>query len=121
MRNLARRQGISLEMAGRRLRHEFLARTAHSPRIPAIALAHHADDQVELFFLRVFRGAGGQGLGGMKRSGPSPAHPSILLVRPLLNQSKAAICEVAKTAESNFQRMRRTRNWTLSEIASGMF
>ncbi|HEX3989088.1 MAG TPA: tRNA lysidine(34) synthetase TilS [Verrucomicrobiae bacterium] len=102
VRGLARRQGISLEMAGRQLRHEFLASTARARRIPSVALAHHADDQVELFFLRVFRGVGGQGLGGMKWSAPSPAHPSILLVRPMLNQSKAAVCDAAKTAEIEF-------------------
>jgi tRNA(Ile)-lysidine synthase len=94
----ARRQGISLEMAGRDLRHSFLARAARARRIPAIALAHHADDQVELFFLRLFRGTGGQGLSGMKWSSPSPADPSVLLVRPLLAQSKAALRQAASAA-----------------------
>jgi tRNA(Ile)-lysidine synthase len=102
VRGLARRQGISLEMAGRELRHKFLAQTARARRIPSIALAHHADDQVELFFLRVFRGAGGQGLAGMKWRAPSPADPSILLARPLLNQPKATICDAAKIAEIEF-------------------
>jgi tRNA(Ile)-lysidine synthase len=98
VRALARRRGISLEMAGREMRHKFLARTARSRRIPSIALAHHADDQVELFFMRLFRGAGGQGISGMKWSNPSPADPSILLVRPLLAQSKDALRHAANTA-----------------------
>jgi len=91
----ARADGISLEMAGRKLRHDFLARTARKLRIPAIALAHHADDQVELFFLRLLRGTGGRGLAGMRWSNPSPGDPSVALVRPLLDQTKAALREAA--------------------------
>jgi tRNA(Ile)-lysidine synthase len=98
VRAFARRQGISLEMAGRDLRHRFLARNARARRIPTIALAHHADDQVELFFLRLFRGTSGQGLSGMKWSGPSPVDPSVLLARPFLGQSKAALREAATAA-----------------------
>jgi tRNA(Ile)-lysidine synthase len=85
-------------MAGRKLRHDFLARTARRRRIPAIALGHHADDQVELFFLRLLRGTGGQGLAGMQWSNPSPSDPLILLVRPLLDQSKAALRQAAGAA-----------------------
>jgi tRNA(Ile)-lysidine synthase len=98
VRAIARRHGISLEMAGRDLRQSFLARAARAHRIPVITLAHHADDQVELFFLRLFRGTGGQGLSGMKWTSPSPADPSVLLVRPFLAQSKAALRRAANAA-----------------------
>jgi len=94
----ARADGISLEMAGRELRHDFLARTARKHRIPAIALAHHADDQVELFFLRLLRGTGGRGLAGMQWSNPSPGDPSVALIRPLLDQTKAALLKAAQAA-----------------------
>ena len=57
-------------------------------KIKTIALAHHADDQVELFFLRLLRGAGGEGLAGMKWRSPSPADKKIALVRPLLDLTK---------------------------------
>jgi tRNA(Ile)-lysidine synthase len=96
----ARREGISLEMAGRKLRHAFLAKTSRRFGISTIALAHHADDQVELFFLRLLRGTGG--LGGMKWSGPSPEDASILLVRPLLDQSKAILRGVAREGGIRF-------------------
>jgi tRNA(Ile)-lysidine synthase len=98
----ARAKGISLEMAGRKLRHDFLARTARRHRISSIALAHHADDQVELFFLRLLRGTGGRGLAGMRWSNPSPSDPSIMLVRPLLDQSKAALRDAAQAAGVRF-------------------
>ena len=80
MKPFAAQSKLSVEMAARKLRHEFLARTAQKQKISTIALAHHADDQVELFFLRLLRGAGGEGLAGMKWRSPSPADKN--LARP---------------------------------------
>ncbi|MGD0094548.1 MAG: tRNA lysidine(34) synthetase TilS, partial [Planctomycetota bacterium] len=67
----ARAGKLSVEMAARELRHGFLARTARQRHIPTVALGHHADDQLELFFLRLLRGSGGEGLAGMKWRTPS--------------------------------------------------
>ena len=91
VREFARAGGLSLEMAARKARHEFLARQAARLAWPTVALAHHADDQLELFFLRLLRGCGGEGLAGMKWRSPSPANPKVALVRPLLDQPKAAL------------------------------
>jgi tRNA(Ile)-lysidine synthase len=88
VRVFARRHKLSLEMAARQLRHDFLAREAGRLGISEVALAHHADDQLELFFLRLLRGGGGEGLAGMKWRSPSPVHPKISLVRPMLDQPK---------------------------------
>jgi tRNA(Ile)-lysidine synthase len=82
-------------MAARRLRHEFLARAAVRLKTSKIALAHHADDQIELFFLRLLRGSGMEGLAGMKWRSPSPSNPAIELVRPLFDQPKEALREFA--------------------------
>lgn len=95
VRNLARSGKQSIEMAARQARHDFLARTAVRRRIDTIALAHHADDQIELFFLRLFRGSGGDGLSGMKWRNVSPADPKLKLVRPLLGVSKTDLEEFA--------------------------
>lgn len=91
VRAFARAQKISLEMAARTLRHNFLARTARAAGAPVIALAHHADDQVELFFLRLFRGSGGEGLAGMDWRGPSPADRRKMLARPFLDVPKSEL------------------------------
>ncbi len=64
---LATRRGWSLEMAGRQARREFLQRTADERGYERIALAHHRDDQVETFFLRLLRGTGISGLSSMHR------------------------------------------------------
>ena len=101
--SFARASGLSLEMAARQLRHEFLARTAQERKISTVALAHHADDQVELFFLRLLRGAGADGLAGMKPSSPSPSDRRIQLVRPLLGFSKTQLNEFARKEKIPFR------------------
>lgn len=103
VRSFARRHKLSIEMAARRLRHEFLARSAREHRQSAIALAHHADDQVELFFLRLLRGSGPDALAGMKWISSSPADASIQLVRPLLNCSKLELCQYASERQIAFR------------------
>jgi tRNA(Ile)-lysidine synthase len=87
----AKAGGVSVEMAAREVRHDFLARTAIRLRIPTVALAHHADDQVELFFVRLLRGTGAEGLSGMAWRNRSPfasEGAKLDLVRPLLDQPK---------------------------------
>ena len=91
VKEFAQRSKLSIEMAARKLRHDFFARTAMERKIRVVALAHHADDQVELFFLRVLRGAGGEGLAGMKWRAPSPVDSKIMLVRPLLDAAKTEL------------------------------
>lgn len=103
VRQFSEQAKISIEMAARKLRHEFLARIAWEQKIPVIALAHHADDQVELFFLRLLRGAGGEGLAGMKWRSPSPADKAISLVRPLLGFSKAELLTFARKNKIRFR------------------
>lgn len=84
-REFARRERLSMQMAARRLRFRFLKDICRSHGYQKLALGHTADDQVELFVLRLLRGAGPEGLGGML-----PATPEGL-VRPLLGISKEVI------------------------------
>jgi tRNA(Ile)-lysidine synthase len=100
---LARRKGISIEMAARELRHQFLAQAAETCGACKIVLAHHADDQVETFWLRLLRGQAGPGLAGMRWSGPSPAKPTLPMIRPLLNLSKEEIHEAARFLPVQFR------------------
>lgn len=103
VKSQAARTGISIEMAAREMRHAFLARTARRLKIPTVALAHHADDQVESFFLRLLRGAGGEGLTGMKWRSPSPVDHAIQLVRPLLEVAKAELEMFAREKRVRFR------------------
>jgi tRNA(Ile)-lysidine synthase len=103
VRKFASAHKVSVEMAARKIRHDFLARTARRLGIHTVALAHHLDDQVELFFLRLFRGSGGQGLAGMKWRNASPADSRIELVRPLLDQAKADLTKYAANGGIRFR------------------
>ena len=96
VKSAAARSKISVEMAARNLRHAFFARLARRRQIRTLALAHHADDQVENFFLRLLRGTGGTGLAGMAPMAPSSVDPKLILVRPLLGCAKAELLAYAR-------------------------
>lgn len=82
--------GASLEDQARQARFEAFARIL--PENGRIFLAHHLDDQIETFFLRLFRGSGLTGLTGMKSIQPF-AH--FFLARPLLKLNKQNLKEYA--------------------------
>ena len=103
VKQLAAQQKLSVEMAARQLRHGFFARAARESGAQTIALAHHADDQVELFFLRLLRGAGSDGLAGMRWSRPSPTDTKLKLVRPLLGCAKEELQRFAICAKILFR------------------
>jgi len=103
VREFARKSGLSIEMGARKLRHEFFVSVAKKRGIRIVALAHHADDQVELFFLRVLRGTGGEGLAGMKWRSPSPVNREILLIRPLLDVTKDELRDFARQNKIHFR------------------
>jgi tRNA(Ile)-lysidine synthase len=90
-------------MAARELRHRFLAQAARRRGIRVVALAHHADDQAELFFVRLLRGAGPEGLSGMKWRAPSPFAPDIELVRPFLEVRRDELVEFARKQRIRFR------------------
>ncbi len=82
---MARREKDSLENTARRARLEFFAETAGKYRCPRVLLAHHADDQVETVLMKLFRGAGIEGLEGMRESGVQRVgRRKLELIRPLL-------------------------------------
>lgn len=89
---LAAKKG-SMEMLARDQRHRFLATQALNFKADRLALAHHQDDQHELFWIRLLRGASVHGLAGMLPMAPSPEDPNLTILRPLLSFSKAQILQ----------------------------
>jgi len=75
--NYAKQKNISIEMAARELRYSWFTSLAEKINAQAIAIAHHADDNVETLLMHLVRGTGLKGLTGI-----SPKNG--LIVRPLL-------------------------------------
>ena len=80
----AEQWGLGVEETGRRLRYDFLQRTADTIGAERIATAHHAQDQAETVLLNLLRGTGPEGLAGIP-----PVRGRI--VRPLLQTSRREI------------------------------
>ncbi len=88
---LARRQGWSVEEAGRNARYQFLTQVSDEVQAEAVVVAHNADDQAETVLLNLLRGSGLTGLRGMRPESFVPGRPDVKLVRPFLRTTRAAI------------------------------
>ena len=82
VRGYAAANRLSIEDAARRVRYDALERAARAAGADRIAVGHTQDDQAETLLLKLVRGAGPTGLGGVyPRRGR--------VVRPLLEVSRA--------------------------------
>ncbi|MGO4153584.1 tRNA lysidine(34) synthetase TilS [Cupriavidus sp. YAF13] len=84
-------QGEGLEAAARRARYAALESMCDEAGAALLLFAHHLDDQVETVLLRLFRGAGLAGLGGMPRLRRLGARQQIVLLRPWLEVGRDEI------------------------------
>lgn len=84
--NVERNRGMGLEAAAREARHAALA--AHLRDGEWLLFGHHRDDQVETVLLKLLRGAGPEGLGGMRALRPFGRGQ---LWRPVLELSRAQL------------------------------
>lgn len=89
----------ALQEQARLERYRLLAAWAKSRGLPAVATAHHLDDQAETLLMRLVRGAGVQGLAGMRPIAPIPVHGStVRLIRPLLGWRRSELARVCEDA-----------------------
>lgn len=84
----SRRARESIEMAARAERQAFFASVCRAHRAGAVALAHTADDAAETFLLRLLRGSGIAGLGGLAAESQVGA---LRVVRPLIDVTRAEV------------------------------
>jgi len=94
---LARERGVGVEEAGRELRYAFFAECLEGLPRAFLALGHTLDDLAEDQLLRLIRGAGWPGLGGMPALDPARS-----LLRPLLLTPKAAILEFLADLDAEY-------------------
>jgi tRNA(Ile)-lysidine synthase len=81
VRDFASSESLSIEDAARRLRYAFLERAAAEVAADRIAVGHTQDDQAETVLLKLMRGAGLRGLGGIY-----PRRGAV--IRPLLDVTR---------------------------------
>ena len=84
----AAEHGVSIEMAARDLRYAWFEELRQQLGYDKIAVAHHADDQAETFFINLLRGAGLRGLKGMQPQNG-------VIIRPMLWTSRERIHQFA--------------------------
>ncbi|KAB8142104.1 tRNA lysidine(34) synthetase TilS [Chloroflexia bacterium SDU3-3] len=84
----AQAQRLNLHDAARRARYELLAQLGGQLGAHAVATAHTASDQAETVLMHLLRGAGPDGLGGIR---PVGTMAGARLVRPLLGVARAQV------------------------------
>lgn len=87
-KEFAKATGRSLEAAARELRRAFFLECAKRRRCRRLALAHHADDQVETCLFNFLRGSGAAGLAGMR---PESTQSGLRVIRPMLEVPRGEI------------------------------
>ena len=89
----AKAEGISVEMAARRLRYHWFGELCREHGYEAVAVAHNANDNAETLILNLLRGTGIRGILGMKEESfiPDPDFSDIPLRRPLLGLTRGEI------------------------------
>ena len=75
------RTGDSMEMTARRLRYEWFNELCREDGYAVIAVAHHANDSIETFFINLLRGTGLRGLTGINRQFGKVARPLLYATR----------------------------------------
>ncbi len=116
VRQAAARERRNLEATARQLRYRFFFSLLRRGRVDKVATAHTANDQAETVLLRLLRGTGTRGLGGI--------YPSLddKIVRPFLSLTRAEIeSEIGARklefrVDSTNQDLQRTRNRIRREL-----
>lgn len=88
-------KGKSVEMVCREVRYDWFRRTARLQQLAAVALGHHADDNIETAILNAIRGCGLKGVKGM------PPQRDCY-IRPLLCINKKEVIELIEDAGESY-------------------
>ena len=90
----------SQEEVARNVRLSFLFKVAREVGVDKIALGHTVDDQAETVLMRILRGSGLQGLGGIF---PKRKIDQFVIIRPLIELSRREIQKFLKKRKINYR------------------
>ena len=83
----------NIQGKARNLRYELLSDYCSNKKIKYLMTAHHEDDQIENFYIRLSRGSGLAGLSPIKKKS---RYKNIALLRPLLDFKKKELLKITK-------------------------
>ena len=99
VKEILKKKGIKLEILknqkkitkniqknARDVRYNLLTKFCKKVKSKYLITAHHQDDQIETFFIRLSRGSGVEGLSSMNEK--TKINRGITLIRPFLNTKK---------------------------------
>tara|TARA_Y100001970_G_scaffold33465_1_gene41602 strand:+ start:1301 stop:2323 length:1023 start_codon:yes stop_codon:yes gene_type:complete len=84
----------NFQKKARDIRYELLSRFCKKYKIKNLVTAHHKDDQVETFLIRLSRGSGVEGLSSMSEA--TKLKYGIVLIRPFLEYKKEQLKYISK-------------------------
>lgn len=109
-KTVATENKVSIEMAARQLRYDWFEKMRQKYGCDCIAVAHHADDAIETFFLNLSRGTGLNGLSGMNEQNGYVVRPLLFVFRneieAYVQKNKLQYREDFTNADTAFQRNR---------------
>lgn len=94
VKDYAKKNSISVETAARVLRYNFFEKVSRTINADLLATAHTQDDNVETFFMNIFRGSGITGLSGIPKV--RQLIKNVRIIRPFIDIPKNELIEYAK-------------------------
>jgi tRNA(Ile)-lysidine synthase len=92
----SKKNKVSIQMAARDLRYEWMKKIATENGYNYIATAHHLDDSIETFFINLLRGTGIAGLQGIPLKQGT-------IIRPMLFATKKRILDYAASEKLSWR------------------
>jgi tRNA(Ile)-lysidine synthase len=96
VREKQKEQRLTLQEAAREVRYSFLLEAAKIHQATKIALGHTADDQAESIIMRLLRGSGTRGLGGI------PPVRGEVFIRPLIESWREEVESFLQDRKASF-------------------
>ena len=90
----------NIQHSARKIRYALLKDESKKRNVNLILTAHHKDDQIETFLIRLSRGSGVQGLSSMGIM--SPLDNKTKVIRPFLTESKKELIFASKKIFGNY-------------------